>query len=288
MATGGESMPKDSGAVAVGRRQILRGGVAPVQADMLGATIVPGWTPGQLGPGDVLPPLWHWVAFPPTVPMEEMGIDGHPKLGAFLPDLGLNRRMWASGTLRFRRPLHVGEALTLSSEIVSVAPKESGSGPMALVTIRHEVAGEAGPAIEEEQTVVYLAIPNTFRAPKKVPAPERPAFDLPVAVTTPLLFRYSAATFNAHRIHYDRDYATGLENYPGLVVHGPLQATLLMQAAVAHRGKPPTTFHFRGLHPMFDTHDLRVMGVDEANAQMTLCTAAPDGYQGLQATAAWH
>ncbi len=283
-------MPKDAtdpAQTAVGRRQVCHGAVSAAQADMLGATVVPGWAPGSLPDGAVLPHLWHWVAFPPTAPMDDLGPDGHPRLGGFLPDLGLNRRMWASGSLRFLRPLHVGEALTLTSEIASVDRKDTAGGPMAFVTVRHRIDGETGPAIAEDQTIVYLQIPPEFRAPKAIPAPDAPAFDRTVAITTPLLFRYSAATFNAHRIHYDRPYAIDVEHYPGLVVHGPLQATLVMAAATAHRGSPPTAFSFRGLHPMFDDHDLRVIGVDQPDGTLALCTAAPAGHQGMQATAGW-
>ena len=283
-------MPKDmpdTADGAVGRQQVLHGTVTVAQADMLGATLTPGWGAGRLPDGAVLPQLWHWVAFPPTAPMDDLGPDGHPRLGGFLPDLGLNRRMWASGALRFLRPLHVGERLTQTSEILSVEHKQAGSGPMAFVTVRHRIDGEDGPAIDEDQTIVYLQIPPEFRAPKAVPAPDAPAFDHRVAVTTPLLFRYSAVTFNAHRIHYDRPYATGVEHYPGLVVHGPLQATLLMAAATTHRGTPPVQFSFRGMHPMFDDHDLRLIGVDQPDGTLALCTAAPAGHQGMQATAAW-
>ncbi|WP_111404413.1 FAS1-like dehydratase domain-containing protein [Meridianimarinicoccus zhengii] len=283
-------MPKDrpeQAHGAVGRQKARHGAVTSAQADMLGATLVPGWTVGTLPDGAPVPKLWHWAAFPPAAPMEDLGPDGHPKLGDFLPDLGLNRRMWAGGSLRFLRPIHVGERLTRLSEIASVDHKDTAGGPMAFVTLRHRIDGAAGPAIEEDQTIVYLQIPPEFRPPKAIPAPEAPAFERTLPVTAPLLFRYSAATFNAHRIHYDRAYATGVEHYPGLVVHGPLQATLLMAAATAHRGSPPDSFQFRGLYPMFDHHDLRLIGVDKPDGTLALCTAAPAGHQGMQATAAW-
>lgn len=283
-------MPKDRPEPAhraVGRQQARHGVLTPAQADMLGATLVPGWTTGDLPEGAPIPPLWHWAAFPPVAPMEDLGPDGHPRLGDFLPDLGLNRRMWASGSLRFLKPIRVGERLTILSGITSVDRKDAAGGPMVFVTLRHKVNGDDGTAIEEEQTIVYLQIPPEFRAPRAIPAPEAPAFDRTVPVTTPLLFRYSAATFNAHRIHYDRAYAMDVEHYPGLVVHGPLQATLLMAAATAHRGTPPTRFSFRGLHPMFDHHDLRLIGVDQPDGTLALCTAAPAGHQGMQATAGW-
>jgi 3-methylfumaryl-CoA hydratase len=283
-------MPKDTPGAphdAVGRRELRHGGITAAQADMLGATLVPGWTAGTLGEGAVVPPLWHWAAFPPAAPMDALGRDGHPRLGGFLPDLGLDRRMWAGGSLRFLAPLHVGEPLTLTSEIASVDAKDTPGGPMAFVPVRHRIDGARGPAIEEDQTIVYLRIPPEFRPPKAIPAPDAPTFDRTVPITPPLLFRYSAVTFNAHRIHYDRPYATGVEHYPGLVVHGPLQATLLIAAATDHRGAPPATFRYRGLYPMFDTHDLRVIGVDEPDGTLSLCTAAPAGHQGMKAMAGW-
>ncbi len=280
-------MAKDLAEAAVGRTRTLSGGVAPSVADMLGAALVPGWQPGTLRAGDALPPLWHWAAFPPAVPMEALGPDGHPELGAFLPDLGLARRMWAGGELVFHAPVHVGEALTQSSEIRRIDHKETSSGPMAVVSLAHRLEGAAGLAVEEQQTIVYLRIPDAFTPPRTTDAPAAPAFDETVAISPPRLFRYSAATYNAHRIHYDRAYATEVEHYPGLVVHGPLQATLLIDAATRHRGTPPAQFSFRGVHPMFDDHDLRLIGVEEENGALSLCTAAPAGHQGMQAKAVW-
>ena len=276
-------------APAVGRRITTAGTIVPQVAERLGATLMPDWAPGKLEPGTVLPPLWHWAAFAPIAAMRDLGPDGHPRLGTFLPDLGLNRRMWASGALRFHKPLHVDEPLRQDSEIATVEHKTGPAGDMAFVTVRHRISGTDGLAVEEDQTLVYLNIPDSYRPPKPVPAPTGAAFDTLHPVTPTLLFRYSAITFNGHRIHYDRAYATDVERYPALVVHGPMQATLLAAAATAHRGAPPTSFRYRGVHPMFDTHDLRVIGVEDG-ATLTLCTAAPQdvgGHQGMQATAEW-
>jgi len=284
-----EAAPQ-TGAEAVGRVAETTGGVTPVLASMLGATIRPGWHAGALQEGAPLPPLWHWVAFPQDTPMEGIGPDGHPALGSFLPDLGLGRRMWAGGTLRFLKPLHVGERLTRRSEITDVAWKQAGSGPMAIVSLAPVISGEDGPAIEESQQVVYLPIPDAYRPPKPVPAPDESAFDEVVRVDSVRLFRYSAATFNGHKIHYDRAYATEVEHYPGLIVHGPLQATLLIERAVAHRGGAhPVTLSHRGVHPMFEHQPLRLIGTAEGKA-MRLCTATlPEhgGHQGMQVQAEW-
>ncbi len=281
---------REAGRDAVGRVNETEGALTPVLADMLGATLRPGWHAGALAEGDIVPPLWHWAAFPPATPMEGLGPEGHPALGGFLPDLGLGRRMWAGGTLRFLRPIRVGERLVKRSEITAVDGKQAGSGPMAIVSLAHSIAGEAGPALEESQQIVYLPLPDAYRPPRPTPAPEGATFDDATMADSVRLFRYSAATFNSHRIHYDRAYATEVERYPGLIVHGPLQATLLIERAVAHRGgRHPVWMSHRGVHPMFDHQPLRLIGVDEGNA-MDLCTATlPEhgGHQGMQVRAEW-
>ncbi|MEM9725514.1 MAG: acyl dehydratase, partial [Pseudomonadota bacterium] len=145
-------------------------------------------------------------------------------------------------------------------------------------------------AISERQDIVYLKIPERFSPPVATPAPEAPDHAETVEIDTVRLFRYSACTFNAHRIHYDLAYAQEVEKYPGLVVHGPLQATLLMDAATRWRGAAPKTFRFRGVRPMFHTHALHMFGVnaeEDAAHAMDLCTADPGGAQGMQARATW-
>nr|MDJ0820719.1 acyl dehydratase [Paracoccaceae bacterium] len=154
------------------------------------------------------------------------------------------------------------------------------------VTVQHQIAGESGLAIEERQDIVYLPMPTTFKAPKPRPVPDRPVIDDTVPMSEALLFRYSACTFNAHRIHYDLPYAQEVEKYPGLVVHGPLQATLLAAAATAYLGRMPSRFDFRGVHPMFHDHDLRIVGVETQDG-LDLCTAKGDAHQGMSARATW-
>ena len=213
------------------------------QAAQIHATLGMAEAPAPIA-GEVMPPLWHWCAFVPTVPTEELGRDGHPKLGGFLPPVPLQRRMWASADLRFHQPLHVGETLTRHSVIRSVEEKAGASGPMVLVTVAHELHGADGLAIEEVQNIVYLDIPDTYSPPRKRPMPETPLRHDTVEASEVLLFRYSALTFNAHRIHIDLPYAQEVERYPGLVVHGPLQAIWLIQAAHRARGHGPTGFRF--------------------------------------------
>ena len=271
----------------VGREETREGRLSEELAGMMGAALGHAAAPGSdLSPGAAMPPLWHWAAFPEFVPMEELGADGHPRLGRFLPPLPYPRRMWAGGQLSFDGTLAVGETLRRRSEIVSVDEKQGGTGSMVFVRVAHAVEGARG-RIEERQDIVYLDIPETFRPPKAIPAPGEPDFEETVAMSEARLFRFSAATFNAHRIHYDLAYTREVEKYPNLVVHGPMQAMMLMEAATRHVGQAPAKFRFRGVHPMFHDQDLRLVGRREEGA-IELCTAAArEGHQCLQARMEW-
>jgi 3-methylfumaryl-CoA hydratase len=202
----------------------------------------------------VLPALWHWLYFLPRTPQSELGADGHPKLGGFLPPVPLPRRMWAGGRLRWHAPLKIGDAISRVSRIMSVERKAGRAGDLVFVTLRHEVNNPRGLALVEEQDIVYRG-----PAPSGTPAPEpmvaqRGAFWFLEVVPDPvLLFRYSALTFNGHRIHYDRPYACEVEGYPGLVVHGPLVATLLAQVGQQRAGgRSPAAFEFKAVRPLHD------------------------------------
>lgn len=242
--------------------------------------------PPDFAPGAPMPPLWHWAAFPEFAPMSALGEDGHPRTGGFLPPVPLPRRMWAGGALSFEGALHIGERLGRRSEILSVEEKTGGAGPMVFVSVRHEISGAKG-RVEERQDIVYLQIPEEFRLPKPIPAPEEADWEESLDVGPARLFRFSAATFNSHRIHYDHPYAREVEKYPGLVVHGPLQAILLIEAGARHAGAAPVAFRFRGVSPMFHDHPLRLVGAREPDAPaMTLCTVA-EGRQGMQARLEW-
>ena len=270
----------------VGRVETREGALTPDLAGMLmGALGHPSAPQPATHTGAPMPFLWHWAAFPDFVPIAGIAADGHPKRGGFLPPLPFDRRMWAGGKLAFRGRFAIGERITKRSEILSVEFKTGTTGDMAFVRVGHDLRGQGGGAIREEQDIVYLPIPDAFRAPRAIPAPEAPLFDEAVEVGPVRLFRYSAATWNAHRIHYDRDYARETEKYPGLVVHGPMQASLLMEAAMRHTGRAPARFSFRGVHPMFDG-SLRLMAQAEG-AALALCTVAAQGHQGLQARFEW-
>ena len=233
--------------------------------------------------GDPLPQLWHWCAFPNAAPNDLLGEDGHPRGSDLLPPIPLPRRMWAGGALEFRAPLRVGDPIRRQSSIRSIVEKETGAGPMFLVTVDHMIFGAMGLAIVEKQDIVYLNIPDRFSPPKARPMPE--AVTEQITPTETLLFRYSALTFNAHRIHYDRTYTTEVEKYPDLIVHGPLQATYLMRAANRHKGRMPSYFDFRGVHPMFLGQSCDI-AMQEDEGSLTLWTGQ-GGHQCMQATATW-
>ncbi|MEI4234548.1 FAS1-like dehydratase domain-containing protein [Roseovarius sp. D22-M7] len=273
----------------IGRRETRTGCIHAPQAVQIHATLGDPAAPAPTT-GHAMPPLWHWCAFVPTVPTEDLGRDGHPKLGGFLPPVPLQRRMWASADLRFLAPLHVGEALTRHSVIRSVEEKTGASGPMVLVTVAHELHGAEGPAIEELQNIVYLDIPDSYSPPAKRPMPDAPLRHDTRQASEVLLFRYSALTFNAHRIHIDLPYAQEVERYPGLVVHGPLQATWLIQAAERARGAWPDGFAFRGVHPMLlvrdDSPQVDLMAAPREAGGLALY-AGQAGHQCTQATATW-
>ena len=209
--------------------------------------------------GDAIPPLAHWLYFLPTHRQSRIGADGHAHRGEFLPPVTLPRRMWAGSRVEFHRPLAVGEPVRRLSRIAAVAGKQGRSGPLVFVTVRHEVSGPAGLALVDEHEIVYRGADGPAAAPVAAPAGE--AWSREIRPDPVLLFRYSAATFNGHRIHYDRPYATGVEGYTGLVVHGPLIATLLVD--LLRRQVPDarvTRFDFRAVRPTIDTQPFFVCG----------------------------
>ena len=243
-----------------GRSETLRDEVTAAPVRNLSATLDRDDPLPQ--PGTELPPLWHWLYFLPAQRHSELGPDGHPRRGGFLPPVPLPRRMWAGGRLTWHAPLRVGEAIERTSRIASVTHKSGRSGDLVFVLVQHEVRNAQGLAVSEEHDIVYrpLAQPGD-----PTPAPQAAPTDAPwsreIVPDPVLLFRYSALTFNGHRIHYDRSYVTEVEGYPGLIVHGPLIATLLVD--LARRQRPEATlrsFSFRAVRPTFDLHPFRVNG----------------------------
>jgi len=236
--------------------------------------------------GDLLPPLWHWLYFLPIYRQSELGPEGHSIKGRFLPPVPLPRRMWAGGRIEFHSPLRVGQNYTRTSRIEDVQQKQGRSGPLVFVTVRHEIGNTEGIAIVEQQHIVYRHHSRPGDPiPAPQPAPKEAKWRRTIRPDSVLLFRYSALSFNAHRIHYDYRYATEVEGYPGLVVHGPLIATLLLD--LLRRNAPHakvTRFTFRAVGPLFDTAPFTVCGRPESDPQ-TVSLWAQDDSGALATTA---
>jgi 3-methylfumaryl-CoA hydratase len=240
-------------------------GVTPVAA--LNATLDHPAVAVQAGMP--LPPLWHWLYFLPLHRQSEIGPDGHARRGGFLPPVPLPRRMWAGSQFEFRAPLRLGDRAERTSTITEVTVKQGRTGTLVFVTVRHEIRvnGAAGPALVEFHDIVYRDAkqPGDVESPP-MPAPQGAAWQREIVPDDVLLFRYSALTFNGHRIHYDRRYVTEVEGYPGLIVHGPLIATLLMD--LLRRELPDADvagFRFKAVRPTFDLYPLRVNGQREGD-----------------------
>lgn len=241
-------------------------------------------------PGSELPPLWHWLYFLPQPLQSALGPDGHALRGGFLPPVPLPRRMWAGGRLQWQagNPLLLGDSVTRSSRIVSVQHKAGRSGELVFVAVRHEIHNAHGLALSEEHDIVYRADPQPGDAlPLPQPVPQHALWTREVTPDDVLLFRYSALTFNPHRIHYDRRYVTDVEGYPGLVVHGPLIATLL--ADLLRRQMPQArlvNFEFRAVRPVFDIAPFKLHGSPSTDGRsVNLWTADHEGWLTMQATA---
>jgi len=243
----------------VGKTETVSARVNAVTANALAATLD---RPDHFDTGTGLPPLWHWAYFWQAAPQSELGPDGHPQRGGFLPPVPLPRRMWAGGRLTFSRPLRVEGEAVRSSQVKSVSSKHGATGPLVFVTVRHELAQEGGVCVTEEHDIVYREMPQPgAAAPAPKMAPAEAAWERSIVPDPVLLFRYSALTFNGHRIHYDRSYVTEVEGYPGLIVHGPLIATLLVD--LVQRNLPQAriaSFSFRAVGPLFDIEPFTVCG----------------------------
>ncbi len=217
-------------------------------------------TPATMGAP--LPPLCHWCYFLEWTPQGEVARDGHAKKGGFLPPVELPRRMWAGSRLHFHHPLRIGETVARRSRIDGIDCKRGRGGRLVFVEVGHEYHGPAGIALREQHDIVYREARSTGApAPMPPPAPADPDFASETRADAVVLFRYSALTFNAHRIHFDRDYARDAEGYPGLLVHGPLLATLLVDELLRRfPGRSLVEYSFRLTHPVFDAESFRLCG----------------------------
>ena len=250
----------------IGRTETTGDTITPFPSNALAATLVredPAYSIGS-----PLPPLWHWMHFLAISPLREAGPDGHSKRGGFLPPIPLPRRMWAGSRLEFQRPLRIGETARKTSRIARIDHKTGRSGDLVFVTVRHEYEGSAGLAIIDEQDIVFRdAQPSG--APSTPPPPrarEDHEWQRRIVPEPVMLFRYSALTFNSHRIHYDYPYVTGEEGYPGLVVHGPLIATLLLDLLRRELpGEAVKSFSFRAVSPLYSGRGFDVRGSRKAS-----------------------
>ena len=267
----------------IGRQETLHDQVTRFPVAALAATLDRDDPPPAAG--DALPPLWHWLYFLPTAPQSVLGPDGHPQRGGFLPPVPLPRRMWAGGRFTFHRPLRVDDPITRTSAVQDVTVKHGRNGTLCFVLLRHEVFAGSELALVEEHDIVYRDPPQPGDPPAApAPAPAADVWGRRIQPSEALLFRYSALTFNSHRIHYDRRYVTETEGYPGLIVHGPLLATLLIDLLRRHTDRALATFRFRAVSPLFDTAPFSVHGVPNNNGA-SLWAANPDGNLAMQAEA---
>ena len=272
----------------IGKTETVDDTVAPTPYAALSATLDRAADRPPLG--TPLPPLWHWLYFLPLYRQSEVGPDGHAKRGSFLPPVPLPRRMWAGSQFEFNAPVRVGDRVRRVSTIADVKEKSGRTGPLVFVKVRHEIRAndEPSPAIVEYHDIVYREAPKPEdAAPAPKAAPQAAQWQRHWVPDDVLLFRYSALTFNGHRIHYDRRYVTEVEGYPGLIVHGPMIATLLLDLL---RSKLPEAtvrrYEFRAVRPLFDIHPFDVCGEPGADGKcVRLWAKDHEGWLAMEATA---
>jgi 3-methylfumaryl-CoA hydratase len=250
----------------VGRSETQHDTIEPRAAVALAASLNHPHAPAA---GMALPPLWHWMYFWAVAAQSTVGDDGHPQRGGFLPPVPLPRRMWAGGRLRFQAPLLIGASAARTSRILSVEAKNGQSGELAFVTVEHQIASNGVTCVTEQHDIVYRSLPKAGAVVALAkPASTTARWQKIITPDPVLLFRYSALTFNGHRIHYDRSYVTEVEGYPGLIVHGPLIATLLVDLLLE---KMPAIslleFSFRAVSPLFDIEPFTVCAEPHADGR---------------------
>ena len=237
--------------------------------------------------GAPAPLMIHLCLAPQTVPTAELAEDGHAALGGFLPPVPLSHRMWAGGTLEFIDEIRIGDHVCRHSTIREVTVKEGRSGLLCFVTVDHLITAEGREVLRERQDIVYRGATGGGDAGKvAAPAPSGEHYRVVTPLAT-LLFRYSALTFNAHRIHYDAPHTRAEDGYPGLIVHGPMQATMLVQFASKLRGQAPVQFEFRSVSPLFDDGDFSLNAVEEDDGLRLWTAYAAGGPVAMDARATW-
>jgi 3-methylfumaryl-CoA hydratase len=274
----------------LGKTETLQDTVTSAPVKALAATLDrPDPAPSK---GAFLPELWHWLYFLPCALQSEIGVDGHPKRGGFLPPVPLPRRMWAGSRIQWLAPLAVGDEIERISKIQSVTHKAGRTGDLIFVLVQHQISNQHGLALIEEHDIVYRDAPGPNDQPvTPTPAPTNAKWTKTITPDDVFLFRYSALTFNGHRIHYDRKYVTEVEGYPGLIVHGPLIATLLVD--LVRQSIPACTlknFEFRAIRPTFDIHSFKVsakpdLEKDPSGKTISIWAEDHEGWLTMQATA---
>lgn len=270
----------------IGRTETAQDAVTPRLVREFGATLNQD-LPGERiepEPGSPAQLAIHWCLAPSIPKASELGADGHLARGVFLPPVPLPRRMWAGGNLQFQDRLVVGDVVERRSRISDVTIKQGRSGTLCFVTVDHVIATARGPAILERQEIVYRAIQSGTSSKTDSTPPPAPQWTQDGRSDPVLLFRYSALTFNSHRIHYDQRYVTEIEGYPGLICHGPLQATLLLHFAASIAGAAPVSFKFRSIKPLFEGVPFRLCACEAAGG-LHLWIQTADGVQTMDAEA---
>jgi 3-methylfumaryl-CoA hydratase len=259
----------------IGREERASSTLDPWPPQALAATL--GLEPQDAAPRDALPPLWSWLYFLDTPPRDALGRDGHAALGGFMPPVPAERRMFAGGRFRFLRPLRIGRPAEQVRRIDKIEAKTGGAGPMTFVTVAHDHIQDGELCVEERRDIVYLqSAPAQAAPPAPAPVPDAP-LSLEVTPDAVMLARYSALTFNGHRIHYDLPYARDVEGYPERVVHGPLVATVLAELARLKGGFALSAFAFRARSPLFLGDTLHLRGDPDDSGGVALKAYAASG-----------
>ena len=257
--------------------------ISPVPVNRLAATLdesAPGYKED-----DKLPPLWHWIFFIKPVPHAGLGRDGHPKRGDFLPPVQLPRRMFAGMKTDFLHPLIIGAETERESEVIDINEKSSASGPLVFVRVQNRIRQNGRLCITDEQEIVYreMGAPLTLPEAKRLPEPPADSWSQELIVDAAMLFRFSAVTFNGHKIHYDRTYAATEEGYPALIVHAPLLAMLLLQLLRKNTDKTLRRFEYRAMAPLFDGQVIQLSAVEERADTIYMQVLRTDGKTAAQA-----
>ncbi|MBJ3777998.1 FAS1-like dehydratase domain-containing protein [Acuticoccus mangrovi] len=269
----------------IGRRTVRTDRITDRTVAEFRATFDPLIAPVE-ATGDV-PAGIFWCLSPDIAPAADLGRDGHPRVGIFMPNVGLPRRMWAGGEIAFHGAFAVGDQVERTSTVEDIKVKSGRTGTLVIVAVRHHYAVDGRLLVDERQDIVYREDPDPD-APAPTPPPAEPltgAEGWSLTPDTTLLFRYSAMTFNGHRIHYDLPYARDVEGYPGLVVHGPIQATLMLNLAVQRLGALPSRFAYRGLSPLSAGTPITVEAALGADGTVTARVVSAAGIATAAATA---